>query len=185
MQVKGLAVLSSLEYLRTREGAKAQEYVDAAGGVSMAQLQLVQPQGWYDIEYFNTVLDAHVRCARARDEDLAKHFFEVGEYIAEDNLTTVYKVLLKFSSPSRLLGTLPRMWDQYFRGLTARAQAVDATHGVLEVRGLNEGRHISPTAKGWLHLAFRKVGAANVVIEERHYSPVNTSPDHLVFDIRW
>lgn len=185
LQIKGVALLSTMAFLRNRAGVRADEYIEAARGTSLAQLSAVQPQGWYDISFYNTLMDAHTRCAAEKGQDVTQRYVEVGAYIAEDNLNTVYKLMLKLTSPVRLLSFLPRMWGQYFHGIETEVSATGSHSGTCLVHGMGTAPHTSPTARGWLTLAYQKVGSPNPTVEEKNYSQLNPAPEHLSFTIRW
>lgn len=142
---------------------------------------------WYPIEAFDQLFAGLFRHCCNEDPHRADRFFrEVGRYIAEDNLNTIYKVVLALAQPDHILPLLPRLWANYFSGIEVKVERPDPTvrKGTCTVRHL-PFRFVGPTASGWIELAFRKVGCPNARVTERRFLKGDLVADPFVFDVHW
>jgi hypothetical protein len=118
---------------------------------------------------------------KAREEAFRK----MGRYIAEENLSTVYRLLLRFMTPGQFLGRLPKVWTTYFDGIDVTVQQdAEAQNGTCRVRGLDIA-YMSLVASGWIELGYEKVGATSSTVLERSWKSGQIASDDMVFEISW
>src|SRR5262249_1975886 len=112
-----------------------------------------------------------------------KTFRVLGRYVAEDNLTTIYKIVLAFAKPKHIMSMLPKFWQMYFGGIEVRSEATGPSTGVCYVTGLPFFA-ISPAACGWMELAYEKVGGS-AQITERAWTAGERASSVMTFDVTW
>jgi hypothetical protein len=108
----------------------------------------------------------------------------LGEYVAADNLSALYKVALAFTSPDGLLALMPRLWSNYFRGVELTGvdkQNRSASYVVRHVGYYMLGAH----AQGWMELAYRKVGSRHPEVKCAEIERGIDDAKDLHFSMRW
>lgn len=112
----------------------------------------------------------------------------MGRFIAEDNLSTVFRVILAFvGSPEQMVRSLPRLWGQYFEGVEVELDdsGLPEKRGNTVVRNLGDLHHVAPVACGWIDYGLTKVGAKRVQVWEERYREGATAADPLRFRLSW
>jgi hypothetical protein len=111
--VKGNAVLNVTRYVEVTYGPG--ELSRLIGGLlepDRAILRgLILPGGWYPIGLWNRLLDHFVEVLGRGDP---QSFRPVAEFIAENDMTMIFKVLLKIASPAMIVERSPSLWERYF-----------------------------------------------------------------------
>jgi hypothetical protein len=72
---------------------------------------LILRAGWYPVGTWNRLSEAFVTNLAGGDVEA---YNEMGVYVAEQDLNTIYKLLLKLASPTMLMPRLGWLWDRYF-----------------------------------------------------------------------
>ena len=142
---------------------------------------------WYPIEGFDQLFAAmFTHCVRGDARKADALFRAAGRHIADDNLSTIYKVVLAFAKPDHVISLLPRMWSTYFSGITIDVERPDPKlrAGVCRVRGLRL-RYVGPAAAGWIEYAYEKVGCRDARVVEQGFSKGVIVSDDLHYDMRW
>lgn len=184
--MKGAPIVSTLNWVRAEFGEKVLRDVLAAMPPESARLyENAMPFSWVPV----TAQDAFIRALTAKVSPKDRRrtielMRRLGGYVAEDNLSTLYKVILAFTSPGSLLSRMPRLWSTYFNGLEladVESRGNSASYVVRHIGYYMLGAH----AEGWIEFAYRKVGSRNpkVVCAE-----LERGVDHakdLRFEMSW
>ena len=181
--IKGMAIRSTLDWIQRTQGRPAAEQILSRIDQPLRdQLAQTKPSDWRPIELFSALLEAYVHSSYCPQDQIETQLKTLGTYIAESNLTTVYRVMLAFVKPDTYARHIPRLWGEYFKGLTATVEYTD-THAARNLTSpLNGCKYLSPCVVGWTELAYRHVGARYADVRELNFSLTNPAPD--VFDIR-
>jgi hypothetical protein len=142
---------------------------------------------WYPLQGFDELFVGLFRHCCHEDPLRADRFFrEVGRYIAEDNLNTIYKVVLALAQADHIVTLLPRLWGNYFAGIDVKVERPDPAvrRGTCTVRHL-PFHYVGPAASGWIEFAYEKVGCPNAKVTERNFVKGVVQADPYVFDLRW
>lgn len=145
------------------------------------------PFAWYPIQGFDELFAGMFKhCCRSDPARADRFFRDVGRYIAEDNLNTIYRVVLSFAQSDHILGLLPRLWGNYFAGIDVQVKRPDPAvrFGTCDVKGLPL-RYVGPAASGWIELAYSKVGCKNSRVIETGYQKGLIQSDALHYELRW
>lgn len=186
-RVKGVGLKSAVTYVSRQIGPEAWAlHLSRLPDDVRRTCERPLASGWYALESlfstFSALIDArHGGDPRAAEPSLR----ELGRFVAEDNLGTVYRAFLLLAKPETIFGMFPRIWNTYFDGLQAAVQLDDDGIGRCEVRGLGQLPWIAPVAAGWIEFALWKAGADEVDVSERTWARGEDQADPLIFDIRW
>lgn len=189
-RARGTGLLSINKWIAETYGPKVHRRLLKAVSPETAEaLQNALPATWYPVEHTAEIWRA------LRDElpwDSSGAFEQAmtaqGEFIAQDNLSTVFRVLLIFvRGPEQMFKQLPKFWHQYFDGIEVELDEseIDQGKGVCTVHNLGRVEHLSPVAAGWIDFGLRKVGAEEVHVEEECYTDGATAGDPLRFHLSW
>jgi hypothetical protein len=187
VEVKGAGIRSGLAWIAQQYGEPAREQLIAQLPVELRDLARAPlAASWYPVALVDHIFVAVPRIAgrtdRAGIESIMK---QLNAWIAEDNLTTLYKFLLAFLTPERLTDRMPALFKTYYRGIDATVRRESPLHAVCTVEGLGKcAPYLAPSAAGWLEFAYRKVGARVRVTEESWQRGLDRA-DPLVFHVEW
>jgi len=188
--VKGTGVLSAVRWLRDVHGETVYGKIfDKVSAETRAAMKTPMATEWYPARVIDEIWQTQNETTHPNDPaGFEQEMISQGQFIAEDNLSSVMKVMLIFvSSPEHLFGRLEKFWDAYFSGIGIELDGSQLDHhrGVCEITNLGTVHHIAPIACGWLSYGFRKVGAKDVDVLEQGYRAGRTAADPLRFQISW
>ncbi|MGD2114984.1 MAG: hypothetical protein PVG07_08025 [Acidobacteriota bacterium] len=189
-QAKGTGVMSSVRWIREAYGPEVLKEVHRSLSPEVAEI-VKNPLAvqWYPVSVLDQLwLGLRTRVHAGNDPAFEQAMIEQGKFIAEDNLSTVFRVLLAFvGSPEQMFKTLPRLWAQYFDGIDVAndESAIAEKRGSTRVHGLGNLHYIAPVVAGWTELGFKKVGAKHVRVREESYQEGKVTADPLVFHVAW
>lgn len=185
---KGAGTKSWAEFIDRRFGAGTMNDLVATLPSTLRTIWPdVLPSAWYPARFTGLVWAALVERHGGRDRAATERMLvELGRYVAEDNLSNVYRFLLSVMSPDRLLAMMPRLWGTYFDDIKVVTREIEPGRlGEVRVFGLGDVAYLGPVACGWLAFAYERAGARGVEVWEEGYRAGRTSGDPLVFMIRW
>jgi hypothetical protein len=112
LQCKGSHALQIRNWVDQRRGPGAFQHLMSTGRGKNLGWQQLLVGSWYDAEALLDVIEAAAKEEQMKVEDAVE---EIARMNAREDLKTVYRVFLRILSPTRVVGFLPRMWQQYFR----------------------------------------------------------------------
>jgi hypothetical protein len=186
-RVKGTGFGSSVSFIKRSLAERWPELEAALSAPARAAGENVLASSWLDVSLLAEYYVGYARLGCSGDPRLVQQSFnKLGRFIAMDNLSTVYRFVLKVLSPTQFLSLLPTLWNTYFQGLQI---AVEEERGVKRgrctVRGLERLPYIHLAAVGWMEYGFEITGAESHDISERAWLEGRNAAPALVFDIRW
>lgn len=188
-KVKGAGPKTTLEWVRKNYGEEGfKKVLDGCTPSTRSTLEAIIISAWYPTAVADDVCVSFANSGLVgKGPNLDRAFRLLGVFIAENNLSTLYKVVFKFVTPDTMLGLLPRMWKTYFDGIETDVQheTEGPNTGTCRVKGLGDFRYISPLAAGWVEFAYKKVGAAYISAQELNYRQDFPNPDELIYKLRW
>ena len=188
--VKGTGVLSTVRWIRDVYGDTVfRTMLDRVSKETAKIMKTPMATDWYPARIIDEVWTVQSRTTHPDDPaGFETELISQGQFIAEDNLSSVMKVMLIFiSSPEQMFHRLEKFWDSYFDGIGVHLDdsTLDDHKGVCEVTSLGGVRHIAPIACGWIAYGFSKVGAKDVEVSEKGYRSGQIAADPLRFEISW
>src|SRR6185503_1738635 len=111
--VKGAAIAARLRFVRERYGEAGVQRLLAAlppGYRDMIEARVL-PQAWVPYDLFIEVL---VQADQQFGHGDLALCFEMGQYAAEVNLPTIYRVFYRFGSPAFVLSKAARLWSVHY-----------------------------------------------------------------------
>jgi hypothetical protein len=124
---------------------------------------------WYPLSVATNIYTALPELGGCRDRaDIERLFKRLSGYIAEDNLSTIYRALLLIMRPNGIFDLLPRLWRTYFRGIeVTTARDGKEPRGTCTVYNLGHRvPYLGVASCGWMEFAWQKVGGRLKVSEE-------------------
>jgi hypothetical protein len=111
--VKGNALGGFKRYITTRHGARGvARWLECLEPQDAAQVEgLILPHNWYPVRIWNGLVDRYVALYGDRDP---QSFRLVADAIADVDLHSFFKVLLKAASPTMVLRRAGSLWERYF-----------------------------------------------------------------------
>lgn len=149
-------------------------------------LENAMSASWYPIAALDTLLNLYSRERGFRGTMDARDEFEaLGRYVAEDNLTGIYRALLRVLSAHGAVPMMPRMWSQYFKEQRCQLEwDRTRTEARLTVAGLPIA-HLGAVAAGWQQAALRLSTHPGATVVEERYARGQMTSDPMVFRIVW
>lgn len=185
--VKGTGLISSGEFIRNTYGDAVWRRLERQLSPPARQ-HFATPlaSNWYPLDGLDELWRAFHRTCHDGDPNFPRIMAQMGEFIAHDNLSSIYELLLSFvRTPQQLMRIMPRLWKTYFRGVQVDMGPVGAGHGSFLTRHLGTLNHISPVACGWIHFAFKKIGVEGALVTEQSYDAGHTASDAMTFRVDW
>jgi hypothetical protein len=186
-RVKGTGFGSSVSFIKTTLGARWPQLESSLSAGARTAGEKSLASSWIDLRLLAEYYTGFARLSCGDDRPaLAAAFNKLGRFIAQDNLSTVYRFVLKVLSPGQFLSLLPTLWDTYFHGLGVEVQEErQRKRGLCTVRGLEALPYINLAAVGWMEYGFEITGATSHDISERTWREGRATSPVLVFDISW
>lgn len=125
--------------------------------------------GWYPIGVWNRALDRYLP---AYFGDPMKAMMELSQYIAREDLTTLYKLILKVGTPGFIMGRSGSIWTRYFDTGTLVAKELAPRKWQLQLDGprLEDEAPSAYTCEGvcaWLTSGLKMTGASLDIVQTR------------------
>jgi len=163
--VKGTAVISILAWTKREYGEDCLSGILADMPSDLREAyRTALPVTWVPIAAHDAFMRGLARRAWPNDQKkTVSEMRRLGEHVAADNLSTVYKLVLAFTRPDGLITLMPRIWSTYFKGV--EVVDIERAEGSAKFRVRNVGYYmLGAHAEGWLELAYRRVGSASASV---------------------
>jgi hypothetical protein len=109
-QCKGTLFVNLKSFVEKR-GNNWQELVSALEERDRSVLDgMMLVGGWYPVGVWNRLLEKYLAGVRAPSTEMA----EIARYVADHDLNTLYKALLRMGSPAFVLARSDAIWRRYF-----------------------------------------------------------------------
>jgi hypothetical protein len=111
-KVKGTGFGSSVSFIRTSLATRWPELEASLSAGAKAAGDKALASSWIDLSLLAEYYTGFARLSCGNDRKvLADTFNRLGRFIARDNLSTVYRFVLKVLSPGQFLSLLPTLWN--------------------------------------------------------------------------
>ncbi len=162
-QGKGMLLVNLRGFVEAHEGAA--RWRSLVDGLQPADREVIDGMvltgGWYPVGVWNRVVASYL----FGHPDPGKHMTALARHIADKDLNTLFKVILRMGSPAFVLGRTDSLWQRYFDvgKMTHREVAERNWHLTLAApTAENEGPSewtCGPGVSGWLTQALELTGA--------------------------
>jgi len=159
--VKGGFLIAALESLRHRYGeARIKRALATIPKASAEILQSVLlPVTWVPLPHFHALLDAAERELGTGD-GFESHW--IGKSVAERELPTTHRVLLKSATPANAVTRVPQLWRAYFNHGSAWVEPKAAGDVMVHVEDGGESFFQLQAAAGFYQRLLERTGAHDV-----------------------
>jgi hypothetical protein len=125
--------------------------------------------GWYPIGVWNRALDRYLPTYFG---DPMKAMLELSQVIAREDLTTLYKLILKVGTPTFIMGKSGSLWGRYFDTATLVPKELTPRRWHLKLEGsrLEDEAPSAYTCEGvcaWLTGALELTGTTLNIVQTR------------------
>ncbi|EYF06272.1 Hypothetical protein CAP_2150 [Chondromyces apiculatus DSM 436] len=147
---------------------------------------LILPNSWYPVRLWNDLVDRYIAQFGGGDP---QSFRQVAEQVAETDLNTFFKVLLKMGSPALVLRRASSLWERYFDVGVMEPVERGPRHFLLRLtapRSVERGPGPVTCAVGvpaWQERALRSAGALGV--RSTHVACRFKGATTCEFDVIW
>lgn len=141
----------------------------------------------YELSLIDALLRGYQRELErsGRAKDVEKSMRAIGDSIAEDNLNSVFKVVLSLVKPQTFIEKLPTLWGLYFTNADVSVKLTSDRSGLCVVRGVTVA-HIAPIACSWIEFGLRHVGAKPPIrCAEDNWRAGVIAANELRFQVEW
>lgn len=144
---------------------------------------LVLAGAWYPVEVWNEVLDLFLPQAYSNPEE---GMTVLAGYIAEHDLNTVYKIILKMGTPEFLMKRTSSLWSRYFDSGKLVAQEVSSKYWKLQLDLPDRGGvypsyfTCGPGVSAWIANGLRTTG-----VEGRVTFTTGLKGNQYRYEARW
>jgi hypothetical protein len=165
-QVKGIAVLSCLRYVREKHGAEGFERLHAT--LQPATRAVVDarilPHAWVPSD---VIVDVNVQADALFGHGDLQLCVELGRYLANNSLPTVFKLFFRFGSPTYLFDKAPKLWSAHYDSGALTVLPASDSSARMRVEGFDAPHRAHCLAiKGWALEAIAMAGSRIVSAEE-------------------
>lgn len=145
------------------------------------------PASTYELTVLDAILRGYVRELErtGRSADRERSLRAIGDSIANDNLTSVFKIVLAMVKPHTFIEKLPTLWSLYFADSDVTAEIVGDRGGTFTVRGV-EVAFLAPIVCAWLEFGMRLIGAPQPHrCTEAQWDAGVIAPREARYSLRW
>ena len=162
---KGSLLIHTRDYVVRRGGEKAwSALVDAASAAERGVLSGIFLAGsWYPIGPITRVVARFCEATDAPDDEMRR----LSAYIADTDLGSVYKMILRLGSPEMLVRRTGSLWGRYFDVGEMTPKQIDKQHWELRLAMALEDDcapnrlFCGPGCPSWIEMGLRLTGATN------------------------
>ncbi len=180
-KTKGIGFTNVRKFTTARFGeAGWTAVVDALSKEDRDELQAVIPMGWYSLSLYARLIHALAKVHGGGDLAFIK---ELGRFEAEQDLTTIHRVFLRFTNPAFIVEKTSEYWRRFHDTGTWNVTRDD--HGVsavLDGWGVVDAA-LCREVVAYLTRVLELVGAKNVVVE--HPKCRGRADPQCLFRARW
>ncbi len=187
----GNAIKPNLDWMRTK--CTADQWGSMLARLDdeqRRQIELLNGALRYPVSVFDALSCAFAQVLYPGDTSAAgRAFIEMGRHTATEQLSGLYSIFLKFSSPAGTLVKAPQLFARLYDGATAEAEVLSGgpgqPKGRMTVRGLGELSFSGPRLAGWAEGALAKTGATGCRVVELGWQQGLITSDPLIFELYW
>src|SRR5262245_2712471 len=117
--VKGAGIGAGLQWFTRKYGEVARrQLIEMLPKEERDMLRTILPSSWYPVSLLSNINECIARYSDVTTRPAQEKLFkELNRWVAEENLSTLYRALLILMTPDRLFEILPRLWSTYFKGV--------------------------------------------------------------------
>ncbi len=182
MEIKGTAVKSIKEFVKSKFPDKYVEWLDSLSEPSRFITNSVVTSGWYPLQ--EAAIEPTQKVGRMFYQDIKKGAWECGRYSAESALTGIYKIYVKFSSPGHIMDRASRIFQAYYRPSNIEVIHKTAKSVTVAIDQFPQpDSTIEYRIAGWMECALEISGCKNVLVNTK--SSMAHGDKNTTFEMTW
>lgn len=184
MNVKGVSILSTKEFVRVRFGEEGyQKWIDSLPQASRNVVQdNILASVWYPMEE-GILIPTKVLCD-VFYEGRYQGAEEMGAYSADKSLHGIYRVFVKVASPSTLIKKAAQLFQTYYSPSNIQTEQVEKNHYIVKFSEFDPpSPYIEYRVMGWIIKALEICGAKNIHMSVKHHAHTRNEFSELL--VKW
>ena len=157
VNLKGAALKSSIKFLTEKFGAE--KYAEILAALPIEDQIVIRnalPHHWVPVQSMVNLMHT---AAKKTGRDARELAFELGQFSAEDGLTTIYKLFFKVGSPEFILGRAAKVWRNFYDASDMTLHHSVPGHVNVRISGMPlKDEVFCQRIRGWLHKATLMMG---------------------------
>lgn len=165
MQVKGTAVVSIPEFVRSQFGNRYDEWVNSLTPVAKEIFEKkILASSWYPYQY--AVVEPTSQICDLFFSGNERGAWEGGRFSADFALKGVYKVFVKVGSPQFLISRGSKVFSSYYAPSRIEFTEIDSKHVIMRIVEFSEPKRlVECRIAGWMERALEISGCSDVDIQ--------------------
>ncbi len=183
--VKGTSISGRLKYVQRYFGDAKLDEVMAGLSDQEAATQIKRSgalrSSWYPLDL---LVDLSRTIDKVCGHGDGKLYRTMAGQVAEDDLSTVYKVFFKLASPGFIIEKAAQVWRQYYDSGEMVVLERQPGHAIMELRDFDSPNAVHcEMAAGWMERSIAMSGGKDVVLE--HAPCRGRGGERCRFEARW
>lgn len=190
MNIKGSALIHARNFIQSRWGHESTGLSGVLERLEPASRQLftsnLLSHAWYPVAVWNEVVEQAAR----RTENPSRTVRELAAYVAQEDLTTAYKILLKIGTPEMVFRRAGVFWSKYFDGGKSEGFPTGPKHFMVTLEALGRDAKNDPgmltcreAVPSWQENAIRLTGTPGG--KSVHVKCRFDGHDRCEYDVSW
>lgn len=184
MEIKGTAVKSIIDYVKYNHEARFGEWIKSLPDKSKDILMgMVTSSGWYPLNEAGIIPTEKIG-QLFFSGDTSKGAWESGRYSADSALHGIYKLYVKFSSPSHIIERASRVFSAYYRPCIMETFDHTPSSVKLKISRMDEQSIlINNRIAGWSERALEISGCKDIQVSIQ--SNYNKNQGITIIECKW
>src|SRR5215470_2696835 len=183
LQIKGTAVLGTMDAIRARAGKEELERILAHLDDDTREVfeESISPSSWYSCDAFARFLEADVReTAGGNEQELIRR----SEAVIEKHLNGIYKIFVRLGSPEFVIRRIAAVHSTYFDGVQIIPEMRGPNSATIQYVGFSRNHRILGfVILGFFRKALEISGAKKIAA---HFSvPIDAGEKFCELALTW
>ncbi len=165
MQIKGAAIQSTHDYMYTMHREMYDSWFKSLPAESQYILMNARSSGWYPVIEAAIIPTRQIGMLIFRG-DIHKGAFQAGKYSAMSTLHGLYKLYVRFSSPSHVIERGARILASFYRPSSFQMLECSREMIFFEINDCDQvDEVIEYRMAGWIHKALEMSGCSRIEVQ--------------------
>lgn len=161
MEIKGTAVVSITHFVQDKFSSRYDEWLNSLPADSAEIMKTVMTSSWYPIK--SAMIEPTRKICDLFFEGKEKGAIELGKYSADYSLKGVYKLFIKFGSPSFIISRASQIMPTFYKDSDMKVVSESKNGTTVQITRLaGIERLLELRIAGWMERALEICGCKNI-----------------------
>lgn len=161
MEIKGTAVISITHFVKDKFSSRYDEWMNSLPADSAEIMNTVMTSSWYPIQ--QSMIEPTRKICDMFYEGKETGALELGKYSADYSLKGVYKLFVKFGSPSFIISRASQIMPTFYKDSEMKVISETKNGTVVQItRFASIDRLLELRIAGWMERALEICGCKNI-----------------------